>query len=361
MAVLRENALGKELRGRGAESQGGGTDGHQPVARDGTLFRRWCRRCRPGRAAGVAQCFRSLPDGCAARHPGLYRTGHWGRRARRRCAARRPAARFRRAIHGALRVDSFRLCAGRALAPADAVPARSTDRTAESPRMKSALRWLAAFALLAGLPFLMGGYYNDVYRKMLLWVALALSYNFLFGICGQVAFSHFAFYGVGAYSIVIFLFQFHLPFPLAALAGIAVCILVALAVAIPSPRPEGFYLALATLALGQLFIVVLNEGGAVTGGNGGIANYRLPDIFGVRVRGPWYTAVIVVLLVFTYSILKRLDMSWFGRACRAVRDNPEAAAAMGVDVARTKVIAFTLTSALAGLPGMVYAFVDNTA
>jgi branched-chain amino acid transport system permease protein len=222
------------------------------------------------------------------------------------------------------------------------------------------MRALATILILAGAAFFMGDYHNDVYRKLLLWVTLALGYNFLFGICGQVAFSHFAFYGIGAYSIVILLFQVHLPLPLAVLAGIALCILFALAVAIPSTRLEGFYLALATLALGQLFVVVLNEGGAVTGGNGGIANYRLPDIFGVRVRGPWYTAVIVVLLVFTYSILKRLDMSWFGRACRAVRDNPEAAAAMGVDVARTKVIAFTLTSALAGLAGMVYAFVDNT-
>src|SRR5438876_4340153 len=226
--------------------------------------------------------------------------------------------------------------------------------------MNAIIRVLAAFLLLSVAAFFMSEYHNDVYRKLLLWVTLALGYNFLFGICGQVAFSHFAFYGIGAYSIVIFLFQLHLPFPIAVVCGIALCVLFALAVAIPSTRLEGFYLALATLALGQLFIVVLNECGAVTGGNGGIANYRLPEIFGMRVRGPWYTAVIVLLLVFTYSILKRLDGSWFGRACRAVRDNPEAAAAMGVDVARTKVIAFTLTSALAGLAGMVYAFVDNT-
>ena len=222
------------------------------------------------------------------------------------------------------------------------------------------LRWVGALVLLAGLPFFLGNYYNDVYRKLLLWVTLALSYNFLFGICGQVAFSHFAFYGVGAYSIVIFLFQLNLPFPLAVLLGIALCILVALAVAIPSARLEGFYLALATLALAQLFIVVLNEGGAVTGGTGGLANYRLPDVFGVRISGPWYTVVIVALLLATFGVLWRLDHSWFGRACRAVRDNPEAAAAMGVNVARTKVIVFTLTSALAGIAGMVYAFVDNT-
>jgi branched-chain amino acid transport system permease protein len=220
--------------------------------------------------------------------------------------------------------------------------------------------WVAAALVLSALAFFLSSYYNDVYRKLLLWIALALSYNFLFGISGQVAFSHFAFYGIGAYAVVIFLFQLGLPLPLAALAGILVCTAIALAVAIPSTRLEGFYLALATLALAQLFIVVLNEGGAVTGGTGGIVDYRLPPVFGVRITGPWYTVVIVVLVLATYAVLWRLDRSWFGRACRAVRDNPEAAAAMGVNVARTKVIAFTLTSVLAGIAGMVYAFVDNT-
>ncbi len=222
------------------------------------------------------------------------------------------------------------------------------------------IRLLAAFLVLAGTAFFLGDYHNDVYRKMLLWVTLALGYNFLFGICGQVAFSHFAFYGIGAYSVVILLVQLHVPLPLAIVLGVVVCIAVALAVAIPATRLEGFYLALATLALAQLFVVLLNEGGDVTGGTGGIANYRLPAIFGMQVRGPWYTAVIVLLLLGTYFLLRKLDRSWFGRACRAVRDNPEAAAAMGVDVARTKVVAFTLTSALAGVAGMVYAFVDNT-
>jgi len=222
------------------------------------------------------------------------------------------------------------------------------------------VRWLAAFVVLSGAAFLLGDYHNDVYRKMLLWVTLALGYNFLFGVCGQVAFSHFAFYGIGAYSVVILLFQLNVPLPLAIVLGVLVCIVVALAVAIPSTRLDGFYLALATLALAQLFVVVLNEGGSVTGGTGGIANYRLPAIFGMQIRGPWYTGVIVLVLLLTLWILMKLDRSWFGRACRAVRDNPEAAAAMGINVARTKVIAFTLTSALAGVAGMVYAFVDNT-
>ncbi len=238
---------------------------------------------------------------------------------------------------------------------------RATSAAAAPPSpWKAWLGLLAVGAALSAVAFVLGSYQTDVYRKMLLWITLALGYNFLFGIAGQVAFSHFAFYGVGAYTIVILLFQVGLPLPLAIAACVALCVVLALVVAIPSTRLEGFYLALATLAFAQLFLVVLNEGGSVTGGASGLANYRLPEVFGVRIAGPWYTVVIVVLLLATYAVLRRLDRSWFGRACRAVRDNAEAARAMGIDVARTKITAYAITSALAGVAGMVYAFVDNT-
>lgn len=226
--------------------------------------------------------------------------------------------------------------------------------------MKQVIGFVLAALVLGAIGFTLGSYQTDVYRKVLLWVTLALSYNFLFGIAGQVAFSHFTFYGIGAYAIVILTFQAGLPLPLAILASAVICIVLALIVAIPATRLEGFYLALATLAFAQLFIVVLDEGGSVTGSAGGLANYSLPDVFGMKVSGPWYTAVIVVLMLLTLAILWRLDRSWFGRACRAVRDDSEAAKAMGINVARTKIIAYTITSAMAGVAGMVYAFVDNT-
>ncbi|MCB2008532.1 MAG: branched-chain amino acid ABC transporter permease [Burkholderiaceae bacterium] len=226
--------------------------------------------------------------------------------------------------------------------------------------MKSIAGFLLAALVLSAVAFMLGSYQTDVYRKLLLWITLALGYNFLFGIAGQVAFSHFTFYGIGAYAMVILLFQVGLPLPLAIVAGIVVCVVLALVVAIPATRLEGFYLALATLAFAQLFIVVLNEGGSVTGGPGGLANYRLPDIAGVRVTGPWYTVVIVFLLLGTLATLWRLDRSWFGRACRAVRDDPQAAQAMGINVTTTRIVAYAVTSALAGVAGMVYAFVDNT-
>ena len=61
-------------------------------------------------------------------------------------------------------------------------------------------------------------------------------------------------------------------------------VVLALVVAIPSTRLEGFYLALATLAFAQLFLVVLTEGGSLTGGTSGLANYRLPEVV-TAIRG----------------------------------------------------------------------------
>jgi branched-chain amino acid transport system permease protein len=226
--------------------------------------------------------------------------------------------------------------------------------------LKWILRWGLATALLCGLPFVLQPYELDVYRKLLFWVALAVSYNFLFGIAGQMALSHFAFAGIGGYTVVILLTQADLGLGLAIIAALLLAGILAFVVSFAATRLEGFYLALATLAFAQLLIVVLNEGGTLTGGTGGLTSYSFPAVFGAKIEGPWYALVMVGVLLGTLAILLRIDRSWFGRACRAIRDNTEAAAAMGVDVARTKIIAFTLTSVMAAAAGMVYAFFDNT-
>lgn len=231
--------------------------------------------------------------------------------------------------------------------------------------MRAAAPWLGSAALMIAVAFLLRdfGYYTDQYRKLMLWVALALGFNFLFGIAGQVAFSHFAFYGIGAYSVVIFTFKLGLPLGLSIALGLGLCAALAILVGIAATRLEGFYLALATLAFAQLFLVFLTEGGSLTGGAGGIANYKLPTLeiggASLALAGPYYTSLIALVLIASYFVYWRLDRSYFGRACRAIRDNPEAAAAMGVDVARTKIVVFTVTSVLAGAAGMAYAFVDN--
>lgn len=225
--------------------------------------------------------------------------------------------------------------------------------------MRAAVSWLAASVALVVLALTLDGYAADLYRKLILTVTLCVSFNFLFGIAGQLAFSHVAFYGIGAYGVVILAFHAGWPLPLAIVGAVAICFVLAVIVAVPSTRLEGFYLALATLAFAQLFTVVLLQGGDATGGPQGLSGYSADDYFGLPSRGGGYTIVIAAIFLGTLAVLLLLDRSWFGRACRAIRDNPDAAEAMGVDIFRTKVIVFALTSTLAGIAGVSYAFVDN--
>lgn len=225
--------------------------------------------------------------------------------------------------------------------------------------MSRAIAWFAGATVLMALSFTLTGYHADLFRKLLLTATLAVGYNFQFGIAGQIAFSHYAFYGIGAYAIAILTTRYELALPLAALATVAISAVIALAVAIPANRLEGFYIALATIAFAQLFIVVCMQGGEFTGGPDGLAGFATPEVLGVRFAGAAYMAVVSVLFLLTLALFVTLDRSWFGRACRAMRDDPEAAAAMGINVARTRIVVFTLTSTLASVAGMAYAFADN--
>ena len=225
--------------------------------------------------------------------------------------------------------------------------------------MKIAALWILALVGLSAAGFAMSSYHLELYQKLLLVATQVVGFNFLFGISGQIAFSHIAFYGIGAYAVVILTFKLGLPLVVGIACGVAVSALLAAMVAIPTTRLEGFYLALVTLAFAQLFLVALSVGGDFTGEDEGISGYRLPDFFDIPLTGAAYTPMIVFVLLMTLTVILRLDNSYFGRACRAVRDNPTAASAMGIDVARTKVIVFVVTSTLAAIAGMVYAFVNN--
>ncbi len=226
-------------------------------------------------------------------------------------------------------------------------------------KLTAAIGWLAGAAILAALSLTLTGYHADLFRKLLLTATLAVGYNFQFGFAGQIAFSHYAFYGIGAYAITILSTRYGLALPVAALATIGLSALLALMVAIPANRLEGFYIALATLAFAQLFIVMMVQGGEFTGGPDGLFGFEAPTIFGARLAGANFMLLVSALFLANLALFAALGRSWFGRACRAVRDDPEAAAAMGVDVARTRIAVFTLTSSLAAVAGMAYAFADN--
>ena len=132
--------------------------------------------------------------------------------------------------------------------------------------LRAVVFWTAAAAFLVILALVLRGYHADLYRKMLVTATLALSFDFLFGVSKQLAFSHVTFFGLGAYGIIILGVMQGWPMSLAILTTVAVAVLLSLAVAIPTTRLEGFYLGLATFAFAQIFTIGLKMGGDFTGG-----------------------------------------------------------------------------------------------
>lgn len=190
----------------------------------------------------------------------------------------------------------------------------------------------------------------------------ALALNLLVGYTGTISLGHSAFFGMGAYTSAI-LVNLHgwspeWTFPMAAL----VCFILGALVAIPALRLTGVYIALVTLALAQLFPALIRFFDEQTEGSNGIKSVRFepPSWSGLnsgRVdQALWLYIVALFLLVVGYYVARNIVKSRMGRAMVAVRDNPTAAAVMGVNVAFVKTITFGTSAALAGVAGSAYVF-----
>lgn len=214
-------------------------------------------------------------------------------------------------------------------------------------------RILLLVLALALLPFLAGEYYLAEATNTLIWSLAGMGLMLLVGHSGQVSLGHAAFLAVGAYTDVA-LMNAGLPFALSfPLAGLAAGLFGAL-IAVPAMRMSGVYLAIATLALFIIVeeMVILLE--PVTGGIGGIAAPPVTvlglsfDRYGALANFYWLTLGVVVLVTLGYANLLRAPT---GRSFMAVRDSEVSARALGVNVARTKTLAFGLSCGVTGLAG----------
>ncbi len=158
--------------------------------------------------------------------------------------------------------------------------------------------------------------------------------------CGLLSLANAAFMGIGAYAAALVTLQTGLSFPVALLAAGVLPALVALIIGIPTLRLSGVYLAMATLGFGEVIrVIILNL--QITGGPMGINGIPQKTEF-------WH---ILLLLVVTLAILARLRRSKIGRAFAAIKADDVAARLMGIDVARTKLLAFVLGAVIAGVAG----------
>jgi branched-chain amino acid transport system permease protein len=220
-----------------------------------------------------------------------------------------------------------------------------------------ALLILLGVALLAALPLIATSYYLYLTELAMINVIVAVGLNLLSGNCGQISLCNASFMGIGAYCTALCTTRLGFPTLIALPASVIISALLGAALGYPARRLSGLYLALTTLGFLELVGIVIEEFPDYTGGIRGLKVPR-PDIFGLTLQ----SNVAVYFFVFALTaaavvIGYNIQRSRYGRAFDAVRQSPFAAQALGIPVARVKVIAFAVNAAFAGFAGGILASV----
>lgn len=215
----------------------------------------------------------------------------------------------------------------------------------------------ALACVMIAVPFITNRPYDlNLFVMAGIYAIVCIGLNLLIGYAGQMSLGHAAFYGIGAYTTTILTTKFGAPAWLG--LGLAPIITGALAYLIGKPilRLRGLYLAMASFAFGEVMLILFNEQTQWTGGAMGTRGIPKLGIGGIELDTPgkFYYLVWILALLGLWIALN-LVRTRVGRVLRAVRDNEDAARALGVDTASFKVAIFALSAAFAGLGGALYA------
>ena len=217
------------------------------------------------------------------------------------------------------------------------------------------LLWPAVLILAALPPFFVNDYVQYILNSMLVYAVVAVGFNIVLGYAGQLAFANAAFFGVGAYTTAICMGRWHWPFLLALLAAALVTALVGLVVSLPALRLRAYYLAIVTLAFGELLRWTYIHADWLTLGSSGLP-VPAASVFGISLASDraryWLFLCLTALVLWGSANLLR---SRFGRALVAVRENEAAAAGMGIAPALTKIGAFAWSGCIVGIGGAMFA------
>jgi branched-chain amino acid transport system permease protein len=228
-------------------------------------------------------------------------------------------------------------------------------------------RWFAftvmlACALLLPVTKAGTGYWMTVASSIGVYAATAIGLNIVVGLAGLLDLGYVAFLGIGAFTAANLTHA--LPFPLAALAGAAAAGVCGVVVGSPTLRVRGDYLAIVTLAFGEIFFrAAQNDIGGLTGGANSLPGIPPITMFGVEFNdsigvlppGFLYYVVAVLMVAAAMVVLANLKHSRTGRAWAAIREDEDVARAMGVRTGRAKILAFLVGAMMAGLAGAVFA------
>jgi ABC-type branched-subunit amino acid transport system permease subunit len=222
--------------------------------------------------------------------------------------------------------------------------------------MKLLLALIGAVALLA-LPNIADNYVIYVMARVFLYVLVALGLNLLTGYAGQVSLGHAAFFAIGAYTAAVLAESLRWPFVLCVVAATVFTAVIGYLLGLPCLRLSGLYLAMATLGFTLIVQEMLLQLAVITHGSEGMS-VPMASVLGFAFNSDYrkYYLLLGVTAVML-AVARNLVRGRTGRAFLAIRENERAAAAMGVNLARYKTIAFAISALYTGLAGALSAFI----
>ncbi len=225
-------------------------------------------------------------------------------------------------------------------------------------------RWGLLFKVLLAIILLVwpllyqSGYAMRIMTTGGLYTIITVAVVIILGQGGQLSFAHSAFYGMGAYTAALLSMKAGFPTLAALVVGALVPAVIALVVGRPVLKLRYFYLALATIGLGQIFLVLVTQFRTVTGSTTGLAPIPTLNVFGFDFNTNlrqyyliWVVAVVIILFI------DRTLRFRTGRALRAIATSEIASRSLGVRTANWKLLAFVASAVICGLAGGLYAFV----
>jgi branched-chain amino acid transport system permease protein len=209
---------------------------------------------------------------------------------------------------------------------------------------------LLGIVLLAVYPLLVSNrFFLHLSIMVLLYALLGMSWNLLGGYTGQISFGHAAFFGTGAYTSTILLLRFGISPWLGMFAGGALAVLLSLPLGWLTFRLRGPYFALSTLAFAEIVRVIVYNWDALTGGGDGLN--ILTNLGGIL----RFYYIILALTVAGLLVMRGCVRSRWGYFLNAIREDEDAAEALGVPATRMKVIVLAISAFFVALAGSFFA------
>ncbi len=226
---------------------------------------------------------------------------------------------------------------------------------------KHALKTAAILGVIL-LPVLLNEpFYQHVLITASINVILAVSLGIIVGYLGELSLAHGAFYGIGAYTSALLCLKLNLPFALSFFIATFFTGFMGYLIGIPALRLSGHYFAIATLGFQGIVILLIINLVDLTRGPMGLSGIPSPgefDLFGATIsfqdKIPYFYLTLVVVLVVLY-LTSNLIRFRHGQAFVATREDPMLASSIGVDPRRYRMLAFTISTAIAGSAGSLYA------